>query len=163
MKTIRQFIYAALAAFALTACESTPQQTPEQMAIKSVYSLDAKICRNSRSAAEAVAKMQSIRLTGCPSAFADAYADYIKAWEKMTAVEKKMYDANMQKATPDMESFMSAYPDNPVKAVVELKKQWPALSTDIDNANAAIQKAFAVFTSVGARYDVVYNKESSFL
>ncbi len=161
MKRIKYLVCALVAAFALTACESTPQETPEQMAIKSVYALDAKICNNSRSAAEVVAKLQSIRLTGCPAPFADAYAENIKAWEKMAAVEKKMYDSNMQKATDDMEKFMKGYSDDPNKSIVELKKQWPAMSAEIDAANAAIQKAYAAFTSAGARYDVVYKKDSS--
>ena len=113
------------------------------------------------SPAEVVDKLQSIRLNGCPAEFVDAYRDYIKGWEALVAVAKKMYAQNMQKASSDIATFVSDYQSKPIEATVNLKKQWPAFSSDIDAATAKLSKNFAAMTAVGAKYNAVYQKDSS--
>ena len=77
------------------------------------------------------------------------------------AVTKKMYAQNMQKASSDIATFVSDYQSKPIEATVNLKKQWPAFASDIDAATAKLSKSFAAMTAVGAKYNAVYQKDSS--
>ena len=113
---------------ALCGCQSAPEASPEQLSIQAVYSVDSRVTTNSKSPAEVVDKLQSIRLNGCPAEFVDAYRDY---------------------------------QSKPIEATVNLKKQWPAFSSDIDAATAKLSKNFAAMTAVGAKYNAVYQKDSS--
>ena len=144
---------------ALCGCQSAPEASPEQLAIQAVYSVDSRVASNSKSPAEVVDKLQSIRLNGCPADFVDAYRDYIKGWEALVDVAKKMYAQNMQKASSDIAAFVSDYQSNPVEATVNLKKQWPAFASEIDSTTEAITKAYANCISVGARYNAVVKKD----
>ena len=146
---------------ALCGCQSAPEASPEQLSIQAVYSVDSRVTTNSKSPAEVVDKLQSIRLNGCPAEFVDAYRDYITGWESLVAVTKKMYAQNMQKASSDISTFVSDYQSKPIEATVNLKKQWPAFSSDIDAATAKLSKSFAAMTAVGAKYNAVYQKDSS--
>lgn len=58
---------------ALCGCQSAPEVSPEQLSIQAVYSVDSRVTTNSKSPAEVVDKLQSIRLNGCPAEFVDAY------------------------------------------------------------------------------------------
>ena len=132
---------------ALCGCQSAPEASPEQLSIQAVYSVDSRVTTNSKSPAEVVDKLQSIRLNGCPAEFVDAYRDYIKGWESLVAVTKKMYAQNMQKASSDISTFVSDYQSKPIEATVNLKKQWPAFSSDIDAATAKmVSGEWDVFT-----------------
>ena len=71
---------------ALCGCQSAPEASPEQLAIEAVYSVDSRVASNSKSPAEVVDKLQSIRLNVCPADFIDAYRDYIKGWEALVVV-----------------------------------------------------------------------------
>ncbi len=146
---------------ALSACDSGVQESPEQLSIQAVYTIDASIPAKSKSAAEVVAKLRSVRLVGCPVDFVDAYKSYIKSWDKLAELEKKMYSVNMQKATSDMANFISDYSAKPIDAAVTLKKEWPSYSKEIDAATSAISKAFVTVTSVGAKYNAVYKSNNS--
>lgn len=161
LKPVRNLFLSALVVFAVVACDSIVEDSPEQMAIESVYNLDSKICKESRSITEIVAKLQSIRLTGCPPSFSITYTENIRAWEKFAVIEKKMYDSNMQNATKDIEAFLDGYFENPTKSVDELKKKWASLASEIDEASAALAKSYAAFEAAGARFDVVYKKNST--
>jgi len=57
---------------ALCGCQSAPEASPEQLSIQAVYSVDSRVTTNSKSPAEVVDKLQSIRLNGCPAEFVDA-------------------------------------------------------------------------------------------
>ena len=153
---MKRIVFVIMASLVLSACQTDVQETPEQIAITSVYNINIKAITGSKSAAEVVAKLQSIRLNACPAFFVDAYRDYIKAWEKLADVEKKMYAINMQKAVSDMSDFMSDFVSKPQEAIVVLKKKWPTLAADIDQANNSITKAFANLQLAGARYNAVY-------
>ena len=144
---------------ALCGCQSAPEASPEQLAIQAVYSVDSRVASNSKSPAEVVDKLQSIRLNGCPADFVDAYRDYIKGWEALVDVAKKMYAQNMQKASSDIATFVSDYQSNPVEATVNLKKQWPAFASDIDSATTKLSKSFTALTALGAKYNAVYKKD----
>ena len=82
-------ILALVSALALSACNSATQESPEQLSIQAVYSIDSKITASSKSASEVVSKMQSVRLAGCPVDFTNAYKDYIRAWDKLVSLERK--------------------------------------------------------------------------
>lgn len=110
---------------ALCGCQSAPEASPEQLSIQAVYSVDSRVTTNSKSPAEVVDKLQSIRLNGCPAEFVDAYRDYIKGWESLVAVTKKMYAQNMQKASSDISTFVSDYQSKPIEATVNLKSSGP--------------------------------------
>ncbi len=146
----------------LAACNSAPQETPEQISIQAVYKVDADVISTSKTASEVVTKLQAIRLNGCPPAFVDAFRANIKAWEKMVMLEKKMYAVNMQKATSDMEKFISAYPGNASKATVALKQAWPSFAEEIDSASTAITRTKTEYTSVGAKFNAIYKDPSLF-
>lgn len=150
------------ASFALCACNSGIQETPEQLAIQSVYGINSKVIDGSKTAAEVVAKLQSVRLNACPAVFVDSFRDYIKAWEKMSEIEKKMYAVNMQKAASDMASYMDTYAGKPQEAAVQLKAKWPTFAEEIDKANSAITKAFTDLQVVGSRYNAVYSNGGLF-
>ncbi len=141
-----------------SACHTPTQQTPEGMAIEAVYSVDQKIISTSTTISEVSAKMQSVSLTGCPPEFVDAFRSNIKAWIKFSDVEKKMYTANMTKAQADIRNYLSECQSNPSKAAVELRKQWPSLTKEIDYCTSEIAKTFSEYTLVGAKFDAVYNK-----
>lgn len=146
---------------ALVACNSTPE-SPEQMAVTAVYNMDADICGNSRGASEIVAKLQSIKMTSCPADFSDAFRAYVKSWEKMAEVEKKMYLVDMGKATSDMASFVSAFRSDKTKSVVDLKGNWKQFSADIDKATAEIIKSNTKLLTIGTKYGAVYPKGGLF-
>ena len=74
---------------------------------------------------------------------------------------KKMYAQNMQKASSDIAAFVSDYQSNPVEATVNLKKQWPAFSSDIDSATTKLSKSFTAMPAIGAKYNAVYKKDTS--
>ena len=150
-------ILALVSALALSACNSATQESPEQLSIQAVYSIDSKITASSKSASEVVSKMQSVRLAGCPVDFTNAYKDYIRAWDKLVSLEKKMYGHNMKKASSDLSSYISDF--NSASAVVALKKEWPAFASEIDSTTEAITKAYANCISVGARYNAVVKKD----
>ena len=114
----------------------------------------------SKTAAEIVAKLQSVRLVGCPADFVDAYKAYIKAWEKFTDIEKSLYAQNMQKGQSDVADFISTFVSNPTAAVVKLKKEWPAEADSIDKAAEGITKAFTNVTNIGTKYNAVYTRSS---
>ena len=78
---MKRLLALVLASFALCACNSGIQETPEQLAIQSVYGINSKVIDGSKTAAEVVAKLQSVRLNACPAVFVDSFRDYIKAWE----------------------------------------------------------------------------------
>ena len=101
--------------------------------------------------------MQSVRLAGCPVDFTNAYKDYIRAWDKLVVLEKKMYGQNMKKASSDISSYISDF--NSASAVVALKKEWPAFASEIDSITEGITKAYANCISVGARYNAVVKKD----
>ena len=152
-------ILALVSALALSACNSATQESPEQLSIQAVYSIDSKITASSKSASEVVSKMQSVRLAGCPVDFTNAYKDYIRAWDKLVSLEKKMYGQNMKKASSDLSSYISDF--NSASAVVALKKEWPAFASDIDSATTKLSKSFTALTALGAKYNAVYKKDSS--
>ena len=143
-------ILALVSALALSACNSATQESPEQLSIQAVYSIDSKITASSKSASEVVSKMQSVRLAGCP-------VDFTNAWDKLVSLEKKMYGQNMKKASSDLSSYISDF--NSASAVVALKKEWPAFASEIDSTTEAITKAYANCISVGARYNAVVKKD----
>lgn len=145
----------------LVACNSTPE-SPEQMSVTAVYNMDVEICGSSRACSEIVAKLQSVKMTSCPADFADAFRSYVKAWEKMSEVEKKMYLVDMNKATSDMASFVSTFRNDKPKAVVELKNNWKQFAVDIDKATAEISKAQTKLLIVGTKYGAVYPKGGLF-
>jgi len=159
-KNIAKVLIITMFLAVLPACNSQPQQSAEGMAIEAVYSLDQKISSNSKTVSESISKMQSIVLTGCPPDFVDAYRAYVKSWTKLADIEQKMYTANMQKATGDIENFLSEYQSNPTKATVELKTGWPSFAKQIDVAVADIAKAYVEFTAVGLKYNAVYKTPS---
>lgn len=146
----------------LVGCNSTPQESPEQSSIGAVYSMDSKVINGSKTASEVVSKLQAIRLNGCPSEFVDAYRTYIKSWDKLAGLEKRMYAVNMSKATSDIEKFISNYQSNSIDATVALKKEWPSFASDIDSITAEMARCYTNFTAAGTKYNAVY-KKSSFL
>ncbi len=157
MKKIAAILTACLL---LAACNSSEPASPEQMSIEAVYSVDQSITSKSKTAAEIVAKLQSVRLVGCPADFVDAYKAYIKAWEKFTDIEKSLYAQNMQKGQSDVADFISTFVSNPTAAVVKLKKEWPAEADSIDKAAEGITKAFTNVTNIGTKYNAVYTRSS---
>ncbi len=146
----------------LVACQTTPQASPEQISIEEVYKVDAKVLSNSKTASEVVTKLESTRLKGCPQAFVTAYKRNIKAWTNMVDLEKKMYGVNMQKATSDMERFISNYSNNATQAAIDLKKAWPSFAKEIDAATEEISRTKNAYIIVGAKYDAVYRDSSLF-
>lgn len=146
----------------LAACNSTPQESPEQLSIQAVYKVDTDVISSSKTASEVVTKLQAIRLNGCPSAFVDAFRANIKSWEKLVLLEKRMYAVNMQKATSDMEKFISSYPSNASQAVVALKHEWPSFAEEIDKVASAITRTKTEYTSIGAKFNAVYKNPSLF-
>ncbi len=147
----------------LAAC-TTEQASPEKLAVDAVYNTNLNnVMGKSKSAAEVVSKMQSIKLNTCPADFVDAYRQYIKAWDKFASLEKEMYSVNMPKATTDMENFVSDYQTDPTKAVVALKKEWQQFSEKIDSASANLARAFANLTSIGAKYGSAYPRKGGIL
>lgn len=148
--------------FALFGCESTPQKSPETLAIESVYNIDQTIIASSKTIAEVVAKAESISLAGCPQSFVKAYNANINAWKEMADIERKMYaTGNISKASSDIRRFLSDYQTNPSQAGVRLKKEWPALSSEIDTALADITRTFSQYTSIGTEYNAVYNRQKN--
>jgi len=154
MDNMKKIITLIALCMSVVGCDSTPQASPEQLSIQAVYSTDSKITSGSKTASEVVSKLQSVRLVGCPAPFVDSYNDYIRAWEKMVVLEKKMYTQNMKKASSDLASYISDY--RSVESVVALKKEWPAFASEIDSVTAGITKAYTYFITVGARYNAVY-------
>ena len=158
---MRKTILFVLLAASLCGCQSAPEASPEQIAIEAVYSVDYRIASNSKSPAEVAEKLRAVRLNGCPADFVDAYREYIKGWDSKVQVAKKMYAQNMQKATSDIAAFVSDYPSKPVEAAVELKRKWPAFSSDIDSATAKLAASLTALKTAGAKYDAVYKGGSS--
>jgi len=143
----------------LCSCADTPQQSPECVAIETVYAIDREIAANSKTIAEALAKEKSIPLAGCPADFAKAYRANIAAWEKMAEIERKMYSSgNIAKAVSDIRDFLAKYQSDPTAASVGLKQQWSSLSDAIDSAASEIAQTFGEYTSIGAKYGAIYGK-----
>lgn len=159
MKKIISFL---LTCVALAGCATQPQQSPEQMSIEAVYSVDQKIIATSKTIAEVVAKAQSISLTGCPPEFIDGYRANVKAWVKFADVEKKMYTTNITKAQSDIEKFLSQYQTNATQATVDLIKEWPSMSAEINSSVSNIIKTFTEYTTIGAKYGAIYNRQKNF-
>ena len=160
---MKKIIILVCACLTLLGCQTTAQKSPEALAIESVYKIDQSIVANSKTIAEVVAKAESISLAGCPQDFVKAYKANIDAWRKMADIERQMYaSGNIAKASADISRFLYDYQTNPSQAGVRLKKDWPALSNEIDTALADITKTFTDYTSIGTEYNVVYYRQKNF-
>lgn len=152
---MKKLLFVICAALALTGCNSV-QETPQKMAIDNVYKMDAKVTSTSKTAAEVVATMSSISLTGCPEAFIKAYQDYIKAWKNFTELETKMYKSNTAKAKDDIASFISNFQSDPSKATVKLQANWPAFAAEISKISADITTAQTAVKNAGTAAGAAY-------
>ncbi len=147
-----------LLATALIAGCQTPQETPDKIAVDSVYKTDSLIAKNSKTAAEVVATMESVNLSGCPEDFVKQYKACIKPWKDFAALEKQMYTVNTAKAKDDIASFISDYRSNLSKAVVKLKGQWPQFAEQISKITSDISVAETSLKNVGTASGAVYPK-----
>lgn len=153
MKKILATIAAALV---VVGCTTTQTLTPEKQAIDRVFAADASFAKNSTSVAQLVIKEKTISLAGCPADFIAAYKSNISAWEKMEAIEKKMYAANQENAARDIKAFLASYASDAPKAFVEMKSKWPQFAEELDKAFEDIERTKAAYKTVGAKYSSVY-------
>ncbi len=161
MKT-KILLLSAICVSLLCACQSKIT-SPEATSISAVYAYNMTTLDNSNSPSGIVAKLNSANLIGCPQDFIDAYNNYISAWAGFANIEKKMYAQNLKKADSDLAEFISEYQKNPSLATVNLKSQWQNLATEIDKASANLAMAFSALKNVGAKYNIAYEKPSSWL
>ncbi len=136
----------------------TPQETPQKIAVDAVYKTDSLIAKNSKTAAEVVATMESVSLSGCPEDFAKQYKACIKPWRDFATLEKQMYGVNTAKAKEDIASFIADYRSNFSKAVVKLKGQWPQFADQISKITSEIAVAETSLKNIGTASGAVYPK-----
>jgi len=83
--------------------ETPKQQVSDATRIESVLQQDATTSGGAQSAADVVARMRAIDLTGCPNDFKSAYVAHIHAWELMADVQR---DAVAHRADSESGSAM---------------------------------------------------------
>lgn len=151
-----RLVLALLFLMGLCSC-NTQVPSAQQVAVEGAYVYNSGVLANSGSPSSVVAKLSSADLTGCPEDFTKAFKAYVEAWEIFSPIAKEMYAKNMKKATADLSAFIGGFAQNPTAAAVELKRQWPEYSAQIDKANSSLLSAFSAMKSVGVKYNAVYN------
>lgn len=61
--------------------------TPEQRCVQRVLRLDRVHARSSDAESDYAGNLRSIEFSGCPEVFADAFDDYIDAWEQLESID----------------------------------------------------------------------------
>lgn len=160
---MKKIVLSLIAAVILAGCSSTPETvvSPERVAIDRVFAADANFARNSTSIAQLVVKQKSLSLAGTPADFMSAYKDNIAAWQKMEAIEAKMYAVDTPRASADINRFLNNYMSNPVNAIIDLQRRWPQFSDELSAAFAAIQASRTAYINIGVRHSAAYPSGSN--
>jgi hypothetical protein len=158
---MKKILSLAAVALILVGCASTETITPERQAIDRVFAADVNFARNSSSVRQLVLNQKTLSLAGVPTEFANAYKANIAAWEKMEAIEKKMYVVDQAKAARDINVFLNGYAVNSLRAFAAFRAEWPQFSEELDKAFQEIERTRVAFKAIGATHFAVYPTPSS--
>lgn len=124
--------------------ETTTQQVNDAANIEAVLQQDVTTNRGAQSAADVVARMRAIDLTGCPNDFRSAYVAHIHAWELMADVQREAaaHRADSESGSAMVEALIRGFMGDPFGKANEIVTAENQLQRNYQTALQQIRATF---------------------
>jgi hypothetical protein len=124
--------------------EIPTQQVSDATRIESVLQQDVTTNSGTQSAADVVARMRAIDLTGCPNDFKSAYVAHIHAWELMADVQREAaaHRADSESGSAMVESLIRGFMGDPFGKANEIVTAENQLQRSYQTALQQIRATF---------------------